>query len=119
MSCNQFPALFANQNVLEFRSSVNGDDDYKFNFEYELDKPYHIEICQSEEAGNVTFNILIDGQIVHSTINTDPGAILIFIVSSKLETRPRRPHPGESLPREGPAPGRPAPEGQLFLIYYF
>ena len=84
MSCNQFPALFANQNVLEFRSSVNGDDDYKFNFEYELDKPYHIEICQSEEAGNVTFNILIDGQIVHSTINTDPGAILLFIISSKL-----------------------------------
>ena len=81
MSSNQFPALFANQNVLEFRSSVSGDDDYKFNLGYELDTPYHIEICQSKEAGNVTFNILIDGQIVHSTINTDPGAILL---SSKL-----------------------------------
>ena len=65
---NQFPALFANQNVLEFRSAVSGDDDYKFDFEYELDKPYYIEICQSKEAGNVTFNILIDGQIVHSTL---------------------------------------------------
>ena len=81
---NQCPALFANQNVLEFRSSVSGDDDYKFNFEYELDKRYHIEICQSKKAGNVTFNILIDCQIVHSTINNDPGAILLFIISSKL-----------------------------------
>ena len=74
---NQFPALFANQNVLEFRSSVSGDDDHKFNFDYELDKPYYIEICQAKKAGNVTFNILIDGQIVHSTINTDPGTILL------------------------------------------
>ena len=79
---NQFPALFANQNVLEFRSAVSGDHDYKFNFEYELDKRYHTEICQSKEAGNVTFNILIDGQIVHSTINTDPGAILLLLISS-------------------------------------
>ena len=90
MSCNQFPALFANQNVLEFRSSVSGDDDYKFNFGYELDKPYHIEICQSKEAGNVTFNILIDGQIVHSTINTDPGAILLFIIIFPNCLRPCR-----------------------------
>ena len=84
MSCNQFPALFANQNVLEFRSSVSGDDDYKFNFGYKLDKAYFIEICQSKQAGNITFNILIDGQIVHSTINTDPGAILLFIISSQI-----------------------------------
>ena len=90
---NQFPALFANQDVLEFRSSVSGDPDYKFNFAYELDKQYHIEICQSKEkeAGNVSFNILIDGQIVHSTTNTDPGAILFFIISSKLS---------EALPTE-------------------
>ena len=81
---NQFPALFANQNVFEFRSAVSGDHDYKFNFEYELDKRYHTEICQSKEAGNVTFNIFIDGQKVHSTINTDPGAILLLIISSKL-----------------------------------
>ena len=96
---NQFPALFANQNVLEFRSAVNGDHDFKFNFEYELDKRYHTEICQSKKAGNVTFKILIDCQIVHSTINTDPGTIILFIISSKLcnkqrETRPGRPAPG-------------------------
>ena len=105
---NQCPALFANQNVLEFRSAVSGDHDYGFNFEYELDKRYHTEICQSKEAGNVTFNILIDGQIVHSTINTDPGAILLFTISSKLCNK-----------QPEARPGRPAPEGQLFLIYYF
>ena len=98
---NQFPALFANQNVLEFRSAVNGDHDFKFNFEYELDKHYHIEIRQSKEkdAENVSFNILIDCQIVHSTFNTDPGTIILSIISSKLcnkqrETRPGRPAPG-------------------------
>ena len=95
---NQCPALFANQNVLEFRSAVCGDHDYKFNFEYELDKRYHIEICQlkEKEAENVSFNILIDDQIVHSTINTDPGAILLLIISSNVCNKQPEARPGRS-----------------------
>ena len=78
MSSYRFSALSANQGVLEFRSCVNGDHDYPVNFPYEVDTEYHIEISQSKENGNVIFGILIDGQIEHSTINTEPSAILLF-----------------------------------------
>ena len=78
MSCNLFPALFVYQDVLEFRSCVSGDHDHGFNFPYEIDTEYHIEISQSKENGNVIFRILINGQIEHSTINTEPSAILLF-----------------------------------------
>ena len=78
MSSIQFLALFANQNELEFRSCVNGNHDHGFNFPYEIDTEYQIEISQSKENEIVTFRILINGQIEHSTINTDPSAILLF-----------------------------------------
>ena len=78
MSCNLFPAVNVNQHVLEFRSCVSGDHGHGFNFYYEIDTEYHIEISQSKENGNVIFRILINGQIEHSTINTEPSAILLF-----------------------------------------
>ena len=78
MSCNLFPALFVYQDVLEFRSCVSGDHDHGYDFHYELDTEYQIEISQSKENEIVTLRILINGQIEHSTINTDPSAILLF-----------------------------------------
>ena len=78
MSCNLFPAVNVNRYILEFRSCVNGNHAHEFYFPYELDTEYHIEISQSKENGNVIFRILINGQIEHSTINTEPSAILLF-----------------------------------------
>ena len=78
MSFYRFLAIFANQGVLEFRSCVSGDHDHEFNFPYEIDTEYHIEISQSKENEIVTFLILINGQTEHETINTEPSAILLF-----------------------------------------
>ena len=78
MSFYRFLALFANQGVLQFRSCVSGDHDHEFNFPYEIDTEYHIEISQSKEDGKVIFRILINGHIEHSTNNTEPSAILLF-----------------------------------------
>ena len=78
MSFYRFLALFANQGVLQFRSCVSGDHDHDFNFPYEIDTEYHIEISQSKEDGKVIFRIVINGHIEHSTNNTEPSAILLF-----------------------------------------
>ena len=78
MSSNQFLAINVNQHRLEFRSCVNGSHDHGFDFYYETDTPYQIEISQSKENEIVTFRILINDQIEHSTINTEPSAILLF-----------------------------------------
>ena len=78
MSFYRFLALFANQGVLQFRSCVSGDHDHEFNFPYEIDTEYHIEISQSKEDGKVIFRIVINGHIEHSTNNTEPSAILLF-----------------------------------------
>ena len=78
MSFYRFLAIFANQGVLEFRSCVSGDHDHEFNFPYEIDTEYHIEISQSKEDGKVIYRLLINGEIENSTINTEPSAILLF-----------------------------------------
>ena len=78
MSSNQYLALFVYQNQLEFRSCVSGDHDYGFDFPYELDNEYHIEISQSKEDGKLIYRLLINGEIENSTINTEPSAILLF-----------------------------------------
>ena len=78
MSSYRSSAINANQDDLEFRSGVSGEHDYDYNFPYELDTEYHIEISQLKDNGNVIFRILINGQIEHITINTEPSAILLF-----------------------------------------
>ena len=78
MTCNLFPAVYVNQDVLEFRSCVSGEHNHDFNFNYTIDSPYHIEISQSKENGIVTFRILINGREEYSIINTEPSAILLF-----------------------------------------
>ena len=81
MSCNLFPAVNVNRYILEFRSCVNGNHAHEFYFPYELDTEYHIEISQSKENGEVIFRIQIENstlKIEHSTINTEPSAILLF-----------------------------------------
>ena len=91
MSCNLFPAVYVNHHILEFRSCVSGDHDHGYDFHYELDTEYQIEISQSKENEIVTLRILINGQTEHSAINTDPSAILLF---SKLLKQIRILHNG-------------------------
>ena len=73
---DRIPAVFANQltssqQVIEFRSSVSGNHDHGFDFSYQLNTPYHIEISQLKNDGIVTYSIRIDNVQVHSTVNTD------------------------------------------------
>ena len=106
MSCNRFSALYANQKELEFRSCVSGNHDHEFNFPYKIDTEYQIEISQSKENEIVNFNVTINGQIEHSTINTDPSAILLFSkMLNKSGCRPGGCCPEGVLPRGGVALG--------------
>ena len=73
---DRIPAVFANQlssseQVIEFRSSVSGNHDHGFDFSYQLNTPYHIEISQLKNNDIVTYSIQIDNVQVHSTVNTD------------------------------------------------
>ena len=73
---DRIPAVFAKQETsssqrLEFRSSVSGDQDYKFDFYYQLNQLYHIEISQENSHGEtVMYNVKIDGTTKHSVKNT-------------------------------------------------
>ena len=78
MSSNQFLVVNVNQHRLEFRSCVSGKHDHGFDFYYEIDTEYQIEISQSKENEIVTFRILINGEIMHEEINYDTSAILLF-----------------------------------------
>ena len=89
MSSNQFLVVNVNQHRLEFRSCVNGSHDHGFDFHYEIDTEYQIEISQSKENEIVTFLILINGQTEHETINTEPSAILLFSSYLKIRILPR------------------------------
>ena len=73
---DRIPAVFVNQlssseQVIEFRSAVSGNHDHGFDFSYQLNTPYHIEISQLKNDGIVTYGIRIDNVQVHSTVNTD------------------------------------------------
>ena len=73
---DRIPAVFSKQETsssqrLEFRSSVSGNIDDKFNFYYQLNQLYHIEISQENIDGEtVMYNVKIDGTTKHSVENT-------------------------------------------------
>ena len=72
---DRIPAVFVNQlnseQIIEFRSSVSGNHDHGFDFSYQLNTPYHIEISQLKKNNIVTYSIRINNVTVHSTVNTD------------------------------------------------
>ena len=73
---DRIPAIFTNQlssseQVMEFRSSVSGNNDHGFDFSYQLNTPYHIVISQLKNDDIVTYSIQINNVKVHSTVNTD------------------------------------------------
>ena len=73
---DRIPAVFVNQlssseQNIEFRSSVSGNHDHGFDFSYQLNTPYNIEISQLKKNNIVTYSIRINNVTVHSTVNTD------------------------------------------------
>ena len=73
---DRIPAVFVNQlssseQVIEFRSAVSGNHDHGFDFSYQLNTPYHIEISQLKMADSVLYSIRINNVKVHSTVNTE------------------------------------------------
>ena len=56
--------------MIEFRSSVAGNYDHGFDYSYQLNKMYQIEISQSKQGNVVTYKIRINNATVHSVINT-------------------------------------------------
>ena len=72
-----------------FRSSVSGNHDHGFDFSYQLNTLYHIEISQLKKHGIVTYSIRIDNVQVHSTVNTDVEvfpAIKLYLSNPWLST---------------------------------
>ena len=91
---DRIPAVFINQlssseQVMEFRSSVSGNHDHGFDFSFQLNTPYHIDISQLKNNDIVTYSIWIDNVQVHSTVNTDVEvfpAVKLYLSSPWLST---------------------------------
>ena len=91
---DRIPAVFAKQEnsssqCLEFRSSVSGNQDDKFNFCYQLNQSYHIEISQENVHGETHYNVKIDGTPKHSVKNTQVQVfdkVKLYLSSPWLET---------------------------------
>ena len=62
----RIPAIFTKQQVLQFRSSVDGNHDYKFDYNFQLNTVYLIEIIQAKQNNVVTYKIRINNATVHS-----------------------------------------------------
>ena len=76
---DRIPTVFSKRvdsttQILQFRSSVSDDPDDKFDFPYERDQMYHIDIYQETEDGETTYKIIIDGTLKHEKLNTNPQA---------------------------------------------
>jgi hypothetical protein len=90
---DRIPAVFVNQlnseQVIEFRSSVSGDHDHAFDFSYQLNTPYHIEISQLKKNDILMYSIQINNVTVHSTVNTDVEvfpAVHLYLTDPWLST---------------------------------
>jgi len=67
------PAIFYYKTgYLHFTNAVNGNGNYHFNYEIELNKLYHIEIAQEEKNEKVFYTVKVDGVTIKSVENTDP-----------------------------------------------
>jgi len=69
------PAIFYNKaGFLHFTNAVNGNVNFYFDHDIELNRLYHIEIAQEEKDGQVFYTVKIDGDIIKSVENTDARA---------------------------------------------
>ena len=73
---DRIPAVFARQlssseQIIEFRAALSGKNEIPFDYSYQLNTPYHIEISQLKNNDIVTYSIQIDNLQVYSTVNTD------------------------------------------------
>merc|ERR1719208_312884 len=69
------PAIFYNKaGYLYFTNAVNGNGNYHFNYEIELNKLYHIEIAQEEKNEKVFYTVKVDGETIKNVENTDARA---------------------------------------------
>ena len=56
-----------------FRYHVDGNNNYKVDYDYELNKQYQIEISQNLNSdGEAVYKIIINGETFHEVINTTP-----------------------------------------------
>ena len=69
---DRIPALFANKSkFFHFTMSIGDKKNYAWNFNYQLNKAYSVEIMQKPVAGKYMYCIQIDGQS-HCKENTTP-----------------------------------------------
>jgi hypothetical protein len=70
---DRIPALFVNKaKFFHFTMSIGDKNNYVWNFNYQLDKTYSVEIMQKPVAGKFEYCIEIDGQSSHCIENTTP-----------------------------------------------
>ena len=69
----RIPALFIKHNqFFHICSAINGNPNYCQNFDFELEKQYHITIKQFMEGGIIWYEIIIDGESRFKIKNTQP-----------------------------------------------
>ena len=73
---DRIPALYIdninNQGYFHICSAINGNPNYRKNFDFELGKQYHISIKQFMDSGINWFEIIIDGESLFKIKNTQP-----------------------------------------------
>ena len=70
---DRIPALFVNKGKhFHFVTSIGDKHNHVWNFNYQLDKTYSVEIMQKPVAGKFEYCIEVDGQSSHCIENTTP-----------------------------------------------
>ena len=73
-----------------FRFHVNGNENYKIDYDYELNKQYQIEISQKKNSdGEAVYKIIINGETFHEVINTSPSHfdnVLVYLSDVHYDT---------------------------------
>ena len=71
---SRLPAVFVHQDkYFHFCYHVNGNTNYCQNYNYTLNKDYHIEILQQKNyKGEAVYSIKVNGKTIHEIVNKTP-----------------------------------------------
>ena len=68
----RIPAVLVRSNQFHISTTLDGNGNYWFNYEFEEGQKYHFVIEQTVEDGIVMYKIIVDGEVVHSKQNNNP-----------------------------------------------
>lgn len=71
---DRIPSVWINKGAEHFyiASAVSGNKDYKKTFDFDVGKKYHLKIQQIQSGNKIIYEVLVDGNTIHSGENTNP-----------------------------------------------